>query len=397
DDHLGSCSLELDQQAQVISQEGYYPFGATAWYARGNEVEVDYKTIRYSGQEMDDSGLYYYGARYYAPWLQRWISADPAGDVDGLNLYAFVGNNPLRYTDKNGQARFDEVIYNYANFVTVLEGYATQTLAQLDNVFHQTDIAIDLLKNFTGESINAAIGFLGGFYGAQAGGVGLPDAPHSVNFTSQGKPPFSEGLTGGNLGAELGGGASGSTLPMSGLIRPLIPQTTQMSIAAIDRQLGLSADEGPDWLAGATNIFLNNVVGSVVPGISAVLAMGSRVQEAEDMKNRLDPAKIMKIERMLDEWQTVDNQRYATADAAFDIAGADIIYPATLFPNVNGMTDSSLLEPILRSALKQQHARTQDLITRAKSGMAHYKEMGTTDNQFLLRQARDAHRQREKN
>jgi insecticidal toxin complex protein TccC len=104
DDHLGSCALELDQQAQVISQEGYYPFGATASFARGSEVDVDYKTIRYSGKEMDDSGLYYYGARYYAPWLQRWVSADPAGDVDGLNLYAMAGNNPIVFTDTDGQA-----------------------------------------------------------------------------------------------------------------------------------------------------------------------------------------------------------------------------------------------------------------------------------------------------
>jgi insecticidal toxin complex protein TccC len=106
DDHLGSSTLELDQQAQVISQEGYYPFGATAWYARGSELDVDYKTIRYSGKEMDDSGLYYYGARYYAPWLQRWVSADPAGDVDGLNLYGFVGNNPVCYVDVNGEVKW---------------------------------------------------------------------------------------------------------------------------------------------------------------------------------------------------------------------------------------------------------------------------------------------------
>ncbi|MEO4014416.1 RHS repeat domain-containing protein [Pseudomonas rossensis] len=106
DDHLGSCAIELDQDAQVISQEGYYPFGATAWYARSNEVDVDYKTIRYSGKEMDDSGLYYYGARYYAPWLQRWVSADPAGDVDGLNLYGFVGNNPICYVDINGEVKW---------------------------------------------------------------------------------------------------------------------------------------------------------------------------------------------------------------------------------------------------------------------------------------------------
>ncbi|MFJ2540158.1 RHS repeat domain-containing protein [Pseudomonas sp. NPDC087614] len=102
EDHLGSCVMELDQQGDLISQEGYYPFGATAWMAARHAVEVSYKFIRYSGKEMDVSGLYYYGERYYSPWLQRWISADPNGDVDGLNLYAMVGNNPLLYVDRTG-------------------------------------------------------------------------------------------------------------------------------------------------------------------------------------------------------------------------------------------------------------------------------------------------------
>jgi len=107
EDHLGSCVMELGQQAQLISAEGYYPFGATAWMTVPSEIEAPYKFIRYSGKEMDVSGLYYYGARYYAPWLQRWISADPAGDVDGLNLYAMVSNNPMIYVDTDGRGRFD--------------------------------------------------------------------------------------------------------------------------------------------------------------------------------------------------------------------------------------------------------------------------------------------------
>jgi insecticidal toxin complex protein TccC len=105
DDHLGSCSLELDRRAGVMSQEFYYAFGGTAWWATRSALEASYKTIRYSGKEMDASGLYYYGARYYAPWLQRWISADPAGDVDGLNLYEMVGSNPLGYVDMGGENR----------------------------------------------------------------------------------------------------------------------------------------------------------------------------------------------------------------------------------------------------------------------------------------------------
>ncbi|AKF50051.1 RHS repeat-associated core domain protein [Pseudomonas syringae pv. syringae HS191] len=103
-DHLGSSTLELDQQGGLISQESYYPFGGTAWWAARSAVEAKYKTVRYSGKERDASGLYYYGFRYYAPWLQRWINPDPAGAVDGLNFYAMVGNSPAACVDPSGLA-----------------------------------------------------------------------------------------------------------------------------------------------------------------------------------------------------------------------------------------------------------------------------------------------------
>ncbi|WP_170931635.1 MULTISPECIES: RHS repeat-associated core domain-containing protein [unclassified Pseudomonas] len=102
DDAQRSSLIELDQAARLISREEYYPFGGTAFLTADSELEVSYKTIRYSGQEMDDSGLYYYGRRYYAPWLQRWTSPDPTGAVDGWNLYAMVSNNPMSTVDVNG-------------------------------------------------------------------------------------------------------------------------------------------------------------------------------------------------------------------------------------------------------------------------------------------------------
>jgi insecticidal toxin complex protein TccC len=111
DDHLGSSSLELDDRAWLISQESYFPYGGTAWSASRSVVEASYRTVRYSGKERDASGLYYYGQRYYAPWLQRWISADPAGAVDGLNLYCMVSNNPMRFIDVQGLNRQDPLDY----------------------------------------------------------------------------------------------------------------------------------------------------------------------------------------------------------------------------------------------------------------------------------------------
>ncbi|MDG9882357.1 RHS repeat protein [Pseudomonas sp. GD04058] len=106
-DHLGSCQLELDDEAGLISQETYYPFGETAWSAARNEVEASYRTLRYSGKERDASGLYYYGARYYRADWQRWLNPDPAGEVDGLNLYRMVGNAPVNRRDADGYRGFD--------------------------------------------------------------------------------------------------------------------------------------------------------------------------------------------------------------------------------------------------------------------------------------------------
>ena len=112
-DHLGSSTLELDQTGDLLSQESYYPYGGTAWWAAKSAIEAKNKLIRYSGKERDATGLYYYGFRYYAPWLQRWISSDPAGDVDGLNLYRMVRNNPMSLKDKNGLITDEQALKKY--------------------------------------------------------------------------------------------------------------------------------------------------------------------------------------------------------------------------------------------------------------------------------------------
>ena len=106
-DHLGSVGLELGQDGRVISREHFYPFGETAYLAGEDAIEVGYKTVRYSGKEQDATGLYSYGFRYYIPWLQRWVNPDPAGAVDGLNLFVMVSNNPLTFVDTDGRIKVE--------------------------------------------------------------------------------------------------------------------------------------------------------------------------------------------------------------------------------------------------------------------------------------------------
>jgi RHS repeat-associated protein len=100
--HLGSTSLELDDHARIISYEEYAPYGSSTYQAVRRQTETA-KRYRYTGKERDEeSGFYYHGARYYAPWLARWTSADPGGMVDGVNLFAYGRNSPLTFSDSSG-------------------------------------------------------------------------------------------------------------------------------------------------------------------------------------------------------------------------------------------------------------------------------------------------------
>jgi len=103
--HLGSASIELDEAASLISYEEYSPYGTTVFQSGRSASEVKLKRYRYTGKERDDeNGFAYHGARYYAPWLGRWISVDPTSLSDGSNLYLFVSNNPIRLVDPTGAA-----------------------------------------------------------------------------------------------------------------------------------------------------------------------------------------------------------------------------------------------------------------------------------------------------
>jgi RHS repeat-associated protein len=110
-DHLGSSSVVTDDAGSVVERTEFYPFGRL----RHEQRDSFHSAYKFTGKERDkESGLFYYGARYYEPVVGKFVGADPAGsDLDHLqenilpypqrlNVYAYVANNPFKYIDPDG-------------------------------------------------------------------------------------------------------------------------------------------------------------------------------------------------------------------------------------------------------------------------------------------------------
>lgn len=98
-DGLGSTIALLDGSGTIQTEYTYEPFGNTTVSGSSSNNKS-----QFAGRENDGTGLYYYRARYYSPQLQRFISQDPIGFTGGdVNLYAYVGNNPISFVDPLGQ------------------------------------------------------------------------------------------------------------------------------------------------------------------------------------------------------------------------------------------------------------------------------------------------------
>jgi RHS repeat-associated protein len=109
-DHLGSASLTTSGSGQIVSQQRYKPHGQTRWIS--GTIPTDW---RFTDQRSDEAsiGLYDYKARYLDPRIGRFVSADTIvpepGNPQSYNKYAYTLNNPLRYTDPDGNATDDVV------------------------------------------------------------------------------------------------------------------------------------------------------------------------------------------------------------------------------------------------------------------------------------------------
>jgi len=99
-DDNGNVVSYTDENDNVLAEYEYSPFGKIISQSGSMADEFDF---RFSTRQFDtETGLIYYGFRYYSPDLGRWMSRDPIGELGGVNLYGFVGNDPVNGFDVLG-------------------------------------------------------------------------------------------------------------------------------------------------------------------------------------------------------------------------------------------------------------------------------------------------------
>jgi RHS repeat-associated protein len=116
-DRLGSTRLITDSSGEVVGEFKSLPFG--------QEIVNDDVRFAFTGKELDSSGLYYFGARYYDPNVGRFTSVDP---VRSNHAYSYVNNNPMNFVDPSGMdygfvgpPEFDDFVRNWNNPIEMEE------------------------------------------------------------------------------------------------------------------------------------------------------------------------------------------------------------------------------------------------------------------------------------
>jgi RHS repeat-associated protein len=170
-DHLGSSTFLTDANGNAYQFFLNLPFGETMAEQRGSQY---YQTpYKFNGKELDEeTGLYYYGARYYDPKASIWLSTDPKAEkYPHVNPYAYTFQNPINYLDPDGKDPIDV----WKGFMAAMIDYSTLGFT---NFRSWTHVSPENIKDFnTGLKladhfvIAEAMAEITGGGGAAAGGI----------------------------------------------------------------------------------------------------------------------------------------------------------------------------------------------------------------------------------
>lgn len=149
DNSLGSVVALTNESGSVIERYRYGAYGETTVLGADGVTELAASVVGnpygYTGRRLDqETGFYYYRARFYSPERGRFIQRDPLGYADGMGVYAYVGNNPVNYVDPDGLMAKEAADWVADNADAVLDG--TQTALDVAGMVPAVGNAADLLN-----------------------------------------------------------------------------------------------------------------------------------------------------------------------------------------------------------------------------------------------------------
>jgi RHS repeat-associated protein len=133
-DANGNITAYIDESGSVVAEYAYDAFGLTI---SQSGTMSDAFAFRFSTKYFDtETGLYYYGRRFYSPELHRWLNRDPIDEDGGVNLYAFCENNAVNGVDVLGQW----ILYFDA-------GFSDQEILKISKIFKDLGLNTQLALN----------------------------------------------------------------------------------------------------------------------------------------------------------------------------------------------------------------------------------------------------------
>ncbi len=132
-DHRGNVVSLIDtEKGQTAQSYHYSAFGESKIAA--SEIQSVDNPWRFSSKRIDqETGLIYFGKRYYLPAIARWITKDPIGTPESINRYAYVLNQPLTRVDPYGLFSFGGILAQIGEFIGSVHHFLSSTLNSLTN------------------------------------------------------------------------------------------------------------------------------------------------------------------------------------------------------------------------------------------------------------------------
>ena len=148
-DHLGSTSYITDAKANITQFDAYLPYGELLVDEHSSSEDMPYK---FNGKELDEeTGLYYYGARYMDPKISMWLGVDPLMEkYPNLTGYCYTMDNPIKFIDPDGNKIVPWRVYLNGSGLSVgQKWHSNKRFMKAMQIFGQTTYGKQFISSFT--------------------------------------------------------------------------------------------------------------------------------------------------------------------------------------------------------------------------------------------------------